>query len=444
MKRRVKPYNELSRWQRNRRLRQIIEESDNEQSFYLEEESCVHLVNKDEKEKNQMENRSISVQYMEVDDILQDLNYSSDSNDCDKDIEEETGFIGNILHNEQYLNNTTNSVDRNETFLSELQLWAIKNNISHVAMSQLLKLYKKYHSNTNISNDARVFLNTPRQCVVNTCGTGEYLYYGLRKALVESINQNAANFANNIITVDINIDGLPISKSTNRQLWPIQGRIVIANTLYQPFIIGIYHGMNKPSSVDEFLNDFVNEFCILQDEGFDWNGKNYFLRIRAVTCDAPTRSFIKCVKNCNALWNAMNYGCERCTIKGTYDNKVVFVECNCERRTDHSFRNKLDPHHHTGVSPLERLGIDMISTFALDYMHLVLLGVMKRLLFLWMKGIKECRISSRNYKILNERLRLNQRVPCEISRKPRSNLQDGKPRNFVSFFCIMLRSFCMM
>lgn len=154
--------------------------------------------------------------------------------------------------------------------------------------------------------------------------------------------------------------------------------------MYQPFIVGIYHGMSKPSSIEEFLNEFGNEFCILRDEGFNWNGKKYFLRIRAITCDAPARSFIKCVKHCTGY-----YGCERCTIKGTYDNKVVFVECNCERRTDHSFRNRLHPQHHIGVSPLERFEIDMISAFPLDYMHLVLLGVMKKLLFLWMKELSD-------------------------------------------------------
>ncbi|XP_071633973.1 uncharacterized protein [Temnothorax longispinosus] len=130
-----------------------------------------------------------------------------------------------------------------------------------------------------------------------------------------------------------------------------------------------------------------------------------------------TRSFFKCVKNCNGY-----NGCERYTIREEYDDKVIFLDCNCERKTDYSFKNKLDPHHHIRVSPLEKLGIGMVRAFVLDYMNLVLLGVMKRLLLLWTKGIKECRISSRDYKILNERLRLNQEVPSEISRKLRSNL----------------------
>lgn len=190
---------------------------------------------------------------------------------------------------------------------------------------------------------------------------------------------SAITYIRYIIKIDINIDGLPISKSTNKQLWPIQGKFINAS---QPFIIRIYHGMSKPSSIEEFLNEFVDEYCILRDEGFDWDGNHYFLRIRAVICDAPARSFVKCIK-----YSTGYNGCERCIIRGEYNDKIVFLDCNCERRTDHSFQNKLDPYHN-GISPLERLRIGMVSTFPLDYMHLVLLGVMKRLLLLWTKGVK--------------------------------------------------------
>lgn len=144
------------------------------------------------------------------------------------------------------------------------------------------------------------------------------------------------------------------------------------------------------------MNEFIDEYYVLRDEGFDWNGKHYFLRIRAMICDAPACSFLKCVKNCIYMAIYGYNGCERCTIRGEYDDKVIFLDCNCEKRTDYSFKNKLDPHYHIRVSPLEKLGIGMVRAFVLDYMHLVLLGVMKRLLLLWTKGIKECRISSRD------------------------------------------------
>lgn len=87
----------------------------------------------------------------------------------------------------------------------------------------------------------------------------------------------------------------------------------------------------------------------------------------------------------------------------------------------------------------------MISAFPLDYMNLVLLGVTKRLMSLWTKGVKKCRISNRNYKILNDRLRLNQNVPSEISRKPRSDFNEfhrWKATEF-HFFLLYLAPFIL-
>jgi hypothetical protein len=46
------------------------------------------------------------------------------------------------------------------------------------------------------------------------------------------------------------------------------------------------------------------------------------------------------------------------------------------------FLSKHRKNHHIGESPLEQLDIDMISSFPLDYMHLVLLGVFKRLVMI--------------------------------------------------------------
>ena len=417
MKRRVKPFNELSRWQQNRRLRQDINEIIvSENTHDSEEERYMDLVvsTTEHNIENYEIRKDSTIQSKEISDILQDSDYSDknySSNDSDYFDEDFEGMTPENL-------NIKTFETCNKTFLSELKLWSVRNNISNIALSELLKLYKQYHPNKKIPSDARTFLHTPKKCIIQTCGVGEIFYYGLQKALFQNLRGDI-DFIDGFIMIDVNIDGLPISKSTGSQLWPIQVKIINAKNCYQPFIVGIYHGMSKPSSVEEYLDEFINEYCVLRDEGFDWYGKHYFVRIRAMICDAPARSFLKCIK-----YPTGYNRCERCVINGEYDDKVIFLECDCKRRTDHSFQNKLDPNHHSGVSPLERLGIGMVSAFPLDYMHLVLLGVMKKLLLLWTKGVKECRISRDNYKILNQRLYLNQNIPSEISRKPRKNLNE--------------------
>lgn len=60
---------------------------------------------------------------------------------------------------------------------------------------------------------------------------------------------------------------------------------------------------------------------------------------------------------------------------------------NCERRTDAKFRLKLYGEHHKTDSPLLKLDIDMVEQFPVgDCLHLLHLGVMKRLLFGWRDG----------------------------------------------------------
>ena len=52
------------------------------------------------------------------------------------------------------------------------------------------------------------------------------------------------------------MDGVPLDKSTNSQLWPILGSI---NSSDYVFVIAIFHGYSKPGSVEEYLRDFIKE-----------------------------------------------------------------------------------------------------------------------------------------------------------------------------------------
>ncbi|CAH8824890.1 unnamed protein product [Trichobilharzia szidati] len=52
-------------------------------------------------------------------------------------------------------------------------------------------------------------------------------------------------------------------------------------------------------------------------------------------------------------------------------------------RTDGSFRQRMQSSHHRGQSAFEDLNIDMVKCFPLDPMHLVYLGVVRKLISLW-------------------------------------------------------------
>ncbi|KZS11994.1 Uncharacterized protein APZ42_023188 [Daphnia magna] len=60
------------------------------------------------------------------------------------------------------------------------------------------------------------------------------------------------------VDIFVNIDDLPISKSSGGQFWPILGIITNAKRR-KVFLIGLYHGDAKPDSTEEYLTDFILE-----------------------------------------------------------------------------------------------------------------------------------------------------------------------------------------
>jgi hypothetical protein len=109
-------------------------------------------------------------------------------------------------------------------------------------------------------------------------------------------------------------------------------------------------------------------------------------------------------------------------------------------RDDVSLRNKDQEEHHTGKSILENLPIDMVATFPLDYIHLCCLGVMRKLLWVWIKGPLSCRLSNRQKENISTFLvYLADFIPSEFARKSRSltSLQGGRQLN-CNHFCSIL------
>ena len=67
---------------------------------------------------------------------------------------------------------------------------------------------------------------------------------------------------------------------------------------------------------------------------------------------------------------------------------MVFLEHGCRLRTEDEFRTQSDKEHHLKPSPLINIPGNIVQMFPLEYMHLVCLGVMRKLLNLWKNGTK--------------------------------------------------------
>lgn len=92
----------------------------------------------------------------------------------------------------------------------------------------------------------------------------------------------------------IGIDGLPLGKSSESQLWPILGsRLGSICGFKEIVVIGIYHSLfKKPESAFKFLNNLTDEVKDLIENGIVINNNNYQLSIKIICAGAPAKSFI--------------------------------------------------------------------------------------------------------------------------------------------------------
>ena len=89
--------------------------------------------------------------------------------------------------------------------------------------------------------------------------------------------------------------------------------------------------------------------------------------------------------------------------------------------TDEKFNNFGYPLHQEALTPLVEIVDSCISQISLDYIHLVCLGVMRRILHHLMKGPRICRHAQQQIQLISDNLvNLNGKLPSEFSRQPRS------------------------
>ena len=292
----------------------------------------------------------------------------------------------------------------NEAIKSFLTSWIAEFNISLTAVTALLRFLQKYHP--DLPRDARTLLSTLRTHDIRPLVTGGELWYcGIAHGIKQIHQEGKLNTDERIISLQFNVDGLPLFRSSCLQLWPILCKLVGLNI--DPFVVAVYCGSSKPADLADYLKEFVNECTDLLLHGIVIDGSTFQIKVHSFVCDAPARSFLKGIKSHNAY-----SGCERCHVVGQYvNNRMLFLDIDAQPRTDDSFKSMVDEEHHLQLSPLAQLPIGMVSQFVLDPMHLLYLRVMRRLLYCWLKG-------SRCSSEISERLTcIRKYIPCEFARR---------------------------
>lgn len=297
----------------------------------------------------------------------------------------------------------------------KLQTWAASFCIPLIALTALLAILRSEFP--DLPKDARTLLGTQTKVPVTKICNGEYYHFGLVSCLLKTLDHIASLPKITTLALQFNIDGIPLFKSSKTQFWPILGTIDCDKTR-SPFIIGLFCGNSKPSSVWEYLRDFIAELRIVLREGIVRNGTRFKVVVSSFICDAPARAFVKHVKSHNGY-----YGCDKCSQTGVWSNKMTYPETDAPLRTDDDFEKMKNEEHHLGNSlgPLTGV-VKMITQFPIDYMHTCCLGVTRRLIQMWMKGKQlRTRLSSQQIQKISDRLvALRPFMPKEFARKPRS------------------------
>jgi len=366
-----------------------------------------------------------------------------------------------------------------------LQLRSIQSTfIKHSGMSRgakddvihLLKTIKR-ETQEKLKKGSRSLLPTRMKYEMYSVPPGEMAYLGIANVLNFS-KAKLYDPSKNIISLSVNIDGLPLYRSSAMNLWPILGRI----DKNKIFPIAIYAGKKKPKCSNLYLKHFTEELLALKRNGITLHGKTYRFSVHKMLFDARAKAYVLGVKYHNS-----KRPCTKCHVrgrsvirkgyatiaknrnrgvkalcfldftakkKGNSDLKVGKNDVHipyCDENAECSHGKFIDMHEEldeymtddsdynsqTNTSSeseseppapkltakqikrakkrdfrrhftiLTKLYVDLVKQIPIDYLHCVLLGIMKKLLKIWKNEIKL--LSEQNKILFNSRIGLVRR-----------------------------------
>lgn len=322
---------------------------------------------------------------------------------------------------------------------SNLRNWALRYNITHTALDELLQMLKQTYNYLPLT--ARSLLKTPKQTKIFTLNNGDMCYFGIEMKLKQKLERGLKNvLVDNVIELDFNIDGLPLFKSSSTEVWPILLRSDML-TDDSPCMIGLFCGRGKPDPLELFLHDFIKEINFLILNNIEYEDSVFKIKIRSFICDAPARAMLKMI-----MGHTSKHACEKCCIVAKTEalnkghNKFskfhskrklyypVKKEYKERKNSDFSLNqiSSLNCTHIKGISPLLKIkDIGLVTQFPLDPMHLIYLGVVKRIIVnYFIEGKRKCKLSKGNLAHMNCLMKqLQKYVSNEFARKPRSFME---------------------
>jgi hypothetical protein len=260
------------------------------------------------------------------------------------------------------------------------------------------------------------------------------------------------------LTVTCNTDGVPVFSSGNASLWPIYfviNELPLRLRSVHMMLNALWFGQSHPR-MDTYFTPVVEELQTLFDEGFTWlfNGKSYVTKVIMClcSCDSVARPLLQNLKQFNG-----QYGCGYCLHPGCVVSKGqgnvrVYMESVDEQFSSRTHDNILE-HAEMAISKNEPVfgvkgptmlslipSFDLVKGFFPDYMHSVLLGVVRQMISLWFDSSNHSKPFYLGRHVQHiDRLLLAIKPPSEVKRLPRSVTarkywKASEFRNFLLFY----------
>lgn len=111
--------------------------------------------------------------------------------------------------------------EKNSCFEDKLKYWAVHHRISARAINDLLAILI-FAGFSFLPKDSRTLMHTPSKLSIKTVSNGKMWYYGVQKCLKNVFSNLSRTIT---ITLDMNFDGFPVTRSSKYQFWPILAAI---------------------------------------------------------------------------------------------------------------------------------------------------------------------------------------------------------------------------
>ena len=269
------------------------------------------------------------------------------------------------------------------------------------------------------------------------------------------------------LSLTCNTDGIPAFASSNSSLWPIYfviNELPLRLRHVHMMLAALWIGPSKPR-MDSYFRPVVECLEQLYDRGIEWMkcGRTVTTKVymSLVSCDSVARPLLQNMKQFNG-----EYGCGFCLMSGYvaakgqgYTRSYAQNDNNLpEERSHHQMLQHAEIAVRSGLPEFGIKGpsimslvpnFDVARGFVPDYMHSVLLGVVRQFVFLWCDSTNSDKpfYLGRSLNKVDDAL-LNAKPPSNIKRLPRSILsrrywKASEWRNFLLFYSSIFLRFLL-